>query len=173
MENIFSPLSLKKWIDENREVLKPPVGNKMIWKDRDFIVMAVGGPNTRTDYHINQGEEFFYQIEGDMNLKIRDRQGVFRDIPIKEGEIYLLPANIPHSPQRPAGTIGIVVEKRRRPEEKDSLVWYCKNCKQTLFSESFHLTNIETQLPPVFDKFYGNTENTTCRNCGTTHSRSK
>ncbi len=167
----FGTIPLKKWIDENRDVLKPPVGNKVIWKDREFIVMAVGGPNLREDYHINEGEEFFYQVEGDITLKIRDTHGEFKDIEIKEGEIFLLPPNVPHSPQRPANTVGLVVERRRLPEEQDAFVWYCRSCKKLVFKESFHLTNIETQLPAVFDKYYSSRENTTCKKCGTDNGK--
>ncbi len=162
---LYTPLSLKSWIDKHREILKPPVGNKMIWRDREFIVMAVGGPNTRTDYHINQGEEFFYQVEGDMVLKVKTTEGEDRDICIHEGEIYLLPANTPHSPQRPEGTVGIVVERRRLAHEEDGFVWFCKKCGEKLYEEFFHLTNIEVQLPQVFDRYYSNKENTTCKKC--------
>src|SRR5437868_8664248 len=102
--SLFSTINLKKWIEENRDQLKPPVGNKLIWEDREFIVMVVGGPNSRTDYHVNGGEEFFYQVEGDIVLKVLDG-GQSLAVPIKQGEMFLLPANTPHSPRRPAGTV--------------------------------------------------------------------
>ena len=102
---MLTPLNFQKWIDENRHLLKPPVGNKEIWKDGDFICMVVGGPNQRTDYHYDEGPEFFYQIEGNMVLKIIE-DDVFRDVTIKQGEIYLLPPRVPHSPQRFKNTIG-------------------------------------------------------------------
>src|SRR5439155_18036645 len=107
-----SPFNLKAWIDENRSLLKPPVGNKMVWKDSEIQVMIVGGPNRRKDYHVDPGEEFFYQIEGDMTLRIMD-EGKPRDIPIREGEIFLLPPRVPHSPQRGANTVGMVIERQR------------------------------------------------------------
>ncbi len=163
-------LNFKKWIDENRHLLKPPVGNRQIWEDRDFMVTVVGGPNSRQDFHINEGEEFFYMVEGDMNLRILE-DGKPVDLPIREGEIFLLPPKVPHSPQRPAGTVGLVIERKRRPEEMDGLLWVCDRCHARLYEESFHLTNIVTQLPPVFDRFYGNPAHTTCRSCGQTHSR--
>jgi 3-hydroxyanthranilate 3,4-dioxygenase len=112
------PLHLKTWIDENRHLLKPPVGNKLVWKDTEFNVMIVGGPNTRKDYHVDPGEEFFYQVEGDMVLKVIE-DGKPRDIAIREGEMFLLPAGVPHSPQRFPNTVGMVVERARRPEERD------------------------------------------------------
>ena len=105
------PINFQKWIDEHRHLLKPPVGNQVVYKDTDFIIMVVGGPNTRKDYHVNEGEEFFYQLEGDMVLRIREK-GKPKDIPINEGEILLLPPNIPHSPQRFNNTVGLVVEKK-------------------------------------------------------------
>ena len=111
---IQSAFNFKKWIDENRHLLKPPVGNKVVWKDREFIVMAVGGPNARTDFHVNQSEEFFYQLEGNMVLKLIGDDKKIVDMPITAGDIFLLPPNTPHSPQREAGSVGLVIERRRR-----------------------------------------------------------
>lgn len=133
--------------------------------------MVVGGPNSRTDYHINGGEEFFYQLEGDMVLKVIE-EGKPVDLPIHEGEIFLLPPNVPHSPRRPAGTIGLVIERQRRDGEMDGLAWYCEKCGNQMYEERFQLYNIETQFPPVFDRFYDNQNNCTCSNCGTQATRS-
>jgi 3-hydroxyanthranilate 3,4-dioxygenase len=168
----FSTINLKKWIEEHRHLLKPPVGNKMIWKDREFIIMVIGGPNTRTDYHSNGGEEFFYQLEGDMVLKLIE-DGKPTDLTIKEGEIFLLPPNVPHSPRRPANTIGLVIERQRRPGENDSLSWYCEACGEKLYQESFFLQNIESQFGPVFDRFYDTAENSTCKKCNIRAERPK
>lgn len=161
----LSTLNFKQWIDDNRHLLKPPVGNKMIWEDREFIVMVVGGPNSRTDYHVNQGEEFFYQVEGDIVLKVID-EGKPVDINIRQGDIFLLPGGVPHSPQRPANTVGLVIERRRNADEKDGFEWYCDKCGTKLYEEYFELTNIVTQFPPIFERFYSNEENCTCKNCG-------
>jgi 3-hydroxyanthranilate 3,4-dioxygenase len=160
----LSPINFKKWIDENRHLLKPPVGNKLIWEDREFIVMVIGGPNSRTDYHVNGGEEFFYQVEGDIVLKVIDN-GRPVDVPIKEGEIFLLPPNTPHSPRRPANTVGLVIERRRQEGELDGFIWLCENCGSKLYEEFFQLTNIATQFPPIFERFYSS-EASTCKNCG-------
>ncbi len=160
----MKPLNFKKWIEEHRHLLKPPVGNQQVWEDSQFIVTVVGGPNARTDYHLNQSEEFFYQVEGDINLKMW-MDGGPQDFIISEGDIFLLPPNIPHSPQRPAGTVGLVIEKKRTPDEIDSLIWYCEDCKVKIYSESFHLIDIVTQFPPVFDRFYNNEKNSTCPSC--------
>ncbi len=162
----LSTINFKKWIDENRHLLKPPVGNRLIWEDREFIVMVVGGPNARTDYHVNNGEEFFYQVEGNMVLKVID-EGEPVDIPINEGDIYLLPGNVPHSPQRPANTVGLVIERKRLEGEKDGFQWFCQKCNTKLYEEFFTLTDISKQFPPIFDRFYASEENTTCKKCGT------
>lgn len=160
-----SAFNFQKWIDDHRDELKPPVGNKRVFKDSEFIVMVVGGPNTRKDYHYDEGEEFFYQLEGDMVLKIQE-DGRVRDIPIREGEIFLLPPRVPHSPQRFENSIGLVIERERRPEEQDGLMWFCDECNHKLYEEYFHLENIETQFPPVFDRFFGSKDHRTCDNCG-------
>ncbi|SEK40387.1 3-hydroxyanthranilate 3,4-dioxygenase [Stigmatella aurantiaca] len=161
----LQPINFKKWIDEHRHLLKPPVGNQLVWEDREFIVMVVGGPNARTDFHINEGEEFFYQVEGDITLRIME-DGKPQDIPIREGDIFLLPPKVPHSPQRPAGTVGLVMERRRRPEEQDGFAWFCPRCDAKLYEETLHVTHLVTQLPPVFDRFFGTPENCTCKQCG-------
>lgn len=167
---MWQAFNFKKWIDDNRHLLKPPVGNKAVWTDREFIVMVVGGPNERTDFHVNRGEEFFYQLEGEMVLKIIDDEGRMRDVPIRAGDIYLLPAGTPHSPQREAGSVGLVIERRRREGELDGLQWYCENCQNKLYEEFFPLTNIETQFPPVFERYYGS-EHTLCKKCGHLNGR--
>jgi len=162
---VQKPFNFKKWIDENRHLLKPPVGNKQIWQDADFIVMVVGGPNARKDYHYNEGEEFFYQLEGDVIIQIQE-DGKAVEVPIKEGEIFLLPPKIPHMPRRFENTIGLVIERKRREGEKDGLLWFCEKCNHKLFEEYFELNNIETQFQGIFKKFYGSEELRTCKKCG-------
>jgi 3-hydroxyanthranilate 3,4-dioxygenase len=158
------PFDFKRWIDANREHLKPPVGNKCL-VDGDFIVMVVGGPNARTDYHWDEGPEFFYQLEGEMVLKVQDG-GAARDIPIRAGEVFYLPPRVPHSPQRMAGSIGLVIERKRLPGEKDGLLWFCERCNHKLFEEYFDLDSIERDFPPVFERFYRSVDARTCRQCG-------
>ncbi|MCB0725733.1 MAG: 3-hydroxyanthranilate 3,4-dioxygenase [Ignavibacteriae bacterium] len=160
-----APFNFMKWIEENRHLLKPPVGNKCM-VDEDFIVMVVGGPNTRKDYHYEEGPEFFYQIEGDITVKVIEN-GEPKDINIKEGEMYYLPPRVPHSPQRSEGSIGIVIERKRVDGEMDGLMWYCENCGNKLYEEYFQLENIVDQLPPIMNKFYADEEKRTCSNCGT------
>ncbi len=158
------PINFQKWIDEHRHLLKPPVGNQVVYQDTEFIIMVVGGPNLRKDYHVNKGEEFFYQLEGDMILRIREK-GKPRDIPINEGEIFLLSPNIPHSPQRFENTVGLVVERKRYEGELDGFQWYCDECHAMLYDKYFPLTNIVKQLPPLFDAFWNNEDARTCKKC--------
>jgi 3-hydroxyanthranilate 3,4-dioxygenase len=159
------PINLKAWIEEHRALLKPPVGNKMIWQDSEFMVMAVGGPNQRKDFHVEDGEEFFYQVEGDIVLRIIEN-GAPRDIPIREGEMFLLPAGIPHSPQRPANTVGLVIERRRVESERDHLRWFCESCGELLHDASFQLVDLGKQLKPLIEQFYADEQLRTCRKCG-------
>lgn len=167
---VAAPFNFKKWIDEHRHLLKPPVGNVQVWEDAEFIVMVVGGPNSRKDYHYNEGEEFFFQLEGDVVVKIID-EGKPRDIHIKEGDIFLLPPKVPHSPQRGVNTVGLVIERKRETKELDGFLWYCENCGEKLYEEYEYVTDIVKQLPPIFERFYDNAEHCTCKNCGTKMQR--
>lgn len=165
---LAKPFNLQKWVDDNRHLLKPPVGNKQVYKgNEDYIVMVVGGPNGRKDYHWEEGEELFYQIEGDITLKIINESGEPESIPIREGEMFLLPPHIPHSPQRPANTIGLVIERYRNEGEMDKLMWFCENCNHKLHEESFPLEDIVTQLKAAINEFMTSEELRTCNNCGT------
>jgi 3-hydroxyanthranilate 3,4-dioxygenase len=164
---IAQPINFHKWIEENRHLLKPPIGNQVMYQGNDdFIVMVVGGPNSRKDFHYNEGEEFFYQVEGEIVLKVVD-EGEVKDIHITEGEMFLLPARTPHSPRRPANTIGLVMERYRKPGEKDGFIWHCENCGNQLYEEYQEITDIVKQLPPIMERFWKNPENTTCKKCGT------
>jgi 3-hydroxyanthranilate 3,4-dioxygenase len=160
------PFNLKQWITDNRELLKPPVGNKNLYADAgDYIVMIVAGPNARKDYHYNETEELYYQLE-DITVKIQE-DGKAVAIPLKEGDMFLLPARVPHSPIRPANTIGLVIECKREAIEDDGLMWFCESCNHKLHEYKFHLNNIEKDFIPRFRDFYGSQEFRTCKNCGT------
>jgi 3-hydroxyanthranilate 3,4-dioxygenase len=161
----LAPINLKKWIDEHRDLLKPPVGNKMVWTDRQFLVMVVGGPNQRKDYHVEEGEEFFFQVEGDIVLRIIE-DGKKRDVPIREGEMFLLPAMIPHSPQRPANTVGLVIERFREEGEHDHLRWYCESCNSVVHDSEFQLVDLGKQLKPIIEAYYQDEKLRTCPRCG-------
>ena len=162
---VTRPFNFKKWIDDNRHLLKPPVNNKVVYQDADFIIMVVGGPNSRKDYHYNEGEEFFYQLEGDIVVSIQEN-GKAVEVPIKEGDIFLLPAKVPHNPKRFANTIGLVVEYTKKNNEKDGLLWFCENCNHKLHEVYFQLKDITTQFQGECKKFYESKELRTCKKCG-------
>jgi 3-hydroxyanthranilate 3,4-dioxygenase len=165
--SIRRPFNLKQWINDNRDLLKPPVSNKNLYVESgDYIVMIVGGPNARKDYHYNETEELFYQLEGDITVRIQE-DGKPVDIDIKEGEMFLLPANTPHSPMRPANTVGLVIERvRKETEHKDGLMWFCDKCNTKLHESYFKLDNIEKDFIPRFKEYYGSEKMRTCPKCG-------
>ena len=163
------PINFSKWVQENGHLLQPPINNKCVFSGNDFFVMAIGGPNDRTDYHVNQTEEWFYQVKGDMVLKIVDETTTphtFKDIPIREGEMYLNPRRVPHSPQRFADTIGIVIERTRTGSNAvdDSMRWYCQECKNIIYEEFFLCADVATQLKEIIGKW--NATDKTCKHCG-------
>jgi len=158
--------NFKKWIDEHRHLLKPPVMNQVVYKDNDdFIVMVVGGPNKRKDFHYNETEEFFYQLEGNIVVKIVE-DGKIVDVPINEGDIFLLPARVPHSPRRTEGSVGLVMEIKRQKEVLDAFQWYCENCSHLLYEEKLPVQDIVKDLPVVMDRFYASEDLRTCKKCG-------
>ena len=162
MKKILPPFNLNKWIKENRDLLKPPVGNKNLYADAgDFIVMIVAGPNARKDYHYNETEELFYQVEGSITVKTQ-QNGKMVEVPIREGEMFLLPARVPHSPVRHKNSIGLVIERKREKHQKDGLMWFSDKENQLLYEEYFYLTNIEKDFLPVFKKFYSDKKLRTC-----------
>lgn len=164
---IKRPFNLTKWIEDNRDLLKPPVGNKNLYKESgDYIVMIVGAPNARKDYHYNESEELFYQLEGNITVKIQE-EGKAVEVKINEGDMFLLPAKVPHSPIRPANTVGLVVELKRKDDATDGLLWFCDNCNHKLHETYFKLTNIEKDFLPRFKDFYTDKEKRTCSKCGT------
>jgi len=164
---MLAPFNLQKWIDENRDLLKPPVSNKNLYVEAgDFIVMIVGGPNARKDYHYNESEELFYQIEGDITVRVQE-DGKARDIVIHEGDIFLLPGNTPHSPMRGPNTVGLVIERVRKGTDLvDGLMWFCEKCNNKLKEYRFPLSNIENDFIPRFKEFYSSEDMRTCKKCG-------
>ncbi|MDG1412011.1 MAG: 3-hydroxyanthranilate 3,4-dioxygenase [Acidimicrobiales bacterium] len=168
-EGRLTAFNFQRWIDEHRHLLKPPVGNQQIWEDADLMVTVVGGPNERTDFHDDPVEEFFYQLEGDMVLKIVE-DGVHYDVPIREGDIFFLPPHVRHSPQRPQeGSIGLVVEPKRPEGAKDAMEWYCFECGALVHRAELTLRSIVRDLPPVYEAFYSDDDARTCAECGAMH----
>lgn len=163
--------NIQQWIADNADELRPPVNNKVLHPDNaDFIVQVVGGPNQRTDFHYEPYPEWFYQLKGNMHVNIVE-DGKVRRIDVKEGEVWMLPGNTPHSPQRPeAGSIGIVVEKIREEGKKERFQWYCQNCDHLIHEVELQVRDIVTDLPPVFEEFYARDDaGRTCSACGTVH----
>ena len=158
-------LDLMQWIAENPDKLKPPIGAKTIFRGDDFMVTVVGGPNARTDYHVNPTEEFFFQLKGTMCLRIQ-HEGKPHDIVVPEGHIYLLAPNVPHAPQRPENTVGLILERIRKGDMLDTHRWYCENCNDVLFSRTAKIDVLERDMPPIFEAYYGDPDNQVCKACG-------
>lgn len=167
----LAAFNFQQWIEDHRHLLKPPVGNQMVFKHADLMVTVVGGPNKRTDYHDDPVEEFFYQLKGDMVLKLHDTgSGEFYDVPIREGDIFLLPAHIRHSPQRPQeGSIGLVIESARPDGALDAVEWYCFGCQALVHRAEVDLVSIVDDLPPLYAAFYADAVLRTCKACGQVH----
>lgn len=168
-------LNLNKWIKENAKDLKPPVSNKQLFKgvSQDVILFVSGGPNTRNDFHVNPTEELFYQLKGDVAVRVRPLDGSKPyDVIIKEGELFLLPRWVPHRPQRPAGTVGLIAEFPRGFDaqgnpQKDGLQWYCPECDHLVYDARFVLKEIDKDLAIVMNDFWdGPAERRTCKHCG-------
>jgi 3-hydroxyanthranilate 3,4-dioxygenase len=164
----LAAFDFSRWIEAHAHLLKPPVGNKQVFMEaEDLIVMVVGGPNARTDYHDDPYEEFFYQLRGNMVLRVIE-DGRPRDVPIRQGEILLLPGHVRHSPQRPEpGSVGLVVEKIRPKGVLDGFEWYCPACHALVHRIEVHVKDIAADLPPLFDAFYSGERK--CPGCGTIH----
>jgi 3-hydroxyanthranilate 3,4-dioxygenase len=167
--SIKAPFNINKWIEENRDSLKPPVGNKNLYKDAgDYIVMIVAGPNARKDYHYNETEELFYQLEGTIEIHVQDN-GEKRTMELGPGDMYLHPGKVPHSPVRHKDSIGLVIERKRVSEDAiDGLLWYCDNCNNKLHETYFKLDDIEKDFLPRFKEFYASEELRSCNVCNTT-----
>jgi 3-hydroxyanthranilate 3,4-dioxygenase len=160
--------NFQSWIEKNQHLLKPPVSNKKIFEDADMTVQVIGGPNERTDFHVDPVEEFFYQLKGDMVLKVVDGGQIY-DVPIREGEVFMLPARVPHSPQRPQdGSIGLVVEAAR-PNALDGFEWYCFECGAQVHRVEVKVEHVVRDLPPVYDAFYADANARECKKCGAIH----
>ena len=165
----LKPFDFKGWIDAHRDRLKPPVANKLVFEEAGMTVMVIGGPNRRTDFHDDPVEEFFYQLEGDMVLKVAEKGRIY-DVPVRQGEVFMLPPHVRHSPQRPVpGSIGLVVESPRVGDMMDGFEWFCFACGGLVHRVEIAVSNIVTDLPPLFEKFYADQRARTCKACGAIH----
>jgi 3-hydroxyanthranilate 3,4-dioxygenase len=177
---------LESWYQANEHLFSPPVCNKLMHK-KQLSVMFVGGPNTRTDFHIEEGSEFFWMVKGNMQLPTI-QQGKLKVVHIREGEVFLLPSRVPHSPQRPETgrydrrcfccvclfilffkpppdrSLGLVVERERYkesdPPELDCLRYYVDfaTCETVLWERFFHCWDLGRDLVPVVQAYFASDE---------------
>lgn len=159
-------MDLMGWIEENKALLKPPVNNKVIWEDSGFIAMIVGGPNKRRDFHVNPSDEFFYQIKGDLYVECIEENGNRKVVHVKEGSVFMLPSMVPHSPHRVAGSLGLVIERKRTGDEREDIVWFCSECNQEMHRVRTQVENIETQVKSAIETFNTTLDLRTCKHCG-------
>jgi 3-hydroxyanthranilate 3,4-dioxygenase len=165
--DLLSTYHLKKWVEENASYFNPPFKtNKLLVAHKDFLVMVLRGPNTRLDFHIDPGDEFFYQIEGEMELVLKPEGERRRVVTIKEGEIFVCPGGLPHSPRRFENTWGLVIERKRRDEEKEEFVWFCERCDQPVVSRVLNQGSIPAQVAAIYAEFNGDPKQRTCQVCG-------
>jgi len=162
---VAMPVDLMKWVAANRDQLKPPVGNKYLYDGQDFFVMVVGGPNARNDFHVTNSEEYFFQVKGDIVVRIRE-DGEIKDIPIREGETFFIPGGVPHAPTRPPGTIGVVVERRRPAGETEHQQFYCDACGELIYDKEFDCADIVKHFAQSMEDFWADAALNKCPNCG-------
>ncbi len=162
---VMPPIDLHKWAKEHADDLKPPVGNKYLYDGDGFFVMVIAGPNARNDFHKTDSEEYFYQLKGDIVVRILEN-GVVRDVPIREGETFFIPSGVPHSPTRPPGTIGVVVELRRPPRETEHMQFYCESCSALVYDKQFDCADIVEHFASAMEEFWADSALSTCSKCG-------
>jgi len=160
------PINIRKWVEEHRDEMTPPVGNKYLYDGKDFFVMVIAGPNARNDFHMTNSEEYFFQLEGDIVVRIRE-DGELKDIPVREGETFFIPGGVPHSPTRPPNTLGVVVERVRPAGETEHLQFYCENCHELVHDLEFDCADIVDHFSRAMKEFWADEELSTCNNCGT------
>jgi 3-hydroxyanthranilate 3,4-dioxygenase len=164
--SVMPPLNLMKWVEEHRHLLQPPVGNQYLYDGKDFFVMVIAGPNARNDFHVTDSEEFFHQLQGDVVVRIREG-GQIKDVPVREGETFFIPGGVPHSPQRPPGTLGLVVERRRPPGELEHVQFYCEKCGALVHDEEFDCADIVDHFRRAMEELWADAKRATCASCGT------
>jgi len=166
MTTVPPPINVQDWIERNREKFKPPVSNLYLYDGRDFFVMVIKGPNARNDFHLVDSEEYFYQLKGDIRVRIREGDRIVDHI-VREGETFFIPPNVPYSPQRPPDTIGVVVERRRPPGEKEHVIFYCENCGALVEDIHFDCADIVEHFSRAMLDFWKDDARRTCKKCGT------
>ena len=167
MTMLFSPTDLKRWIEENRHLFRPPFKtNRVLAHYREFIVLILSGPNARLDFHIEPGEEFFYQIHGDIELHIKPEGERRQVVRIREGEIFLCPGGLAHSPRRCEGSWGLVMERKRKPDEEEGFLWFCEKCDEQVLSRTMTQGDIASQVTKIYQDFNADPALRRCKSCG-------
>ncbi|WP_407116692.1 3-hydroxyanthranilate 3,4-dioxygenase [Bradyrhizobium sp. LMG 9283] len=165
-------INLKNWVEQHRHEMVPPVSNKYLYDGKDFFVMLINGPNARNDFHQTNSEEFFHQLQGDIVVRIVE-DGRIKDFPVREGETFFIPGNVPHSPTRPPNTLGLVVERRRPPGETEHLQFYCDSCHALVEDIEFDCKDIVVHFRRAMEDFWANPDRSTCKSCGTRVTKPK
>ncbi|MCA9286909.1 MAG: 3-hydroxyanthranilate 3,4-dioxygenase [Phycisphaerales bacterium] len=168
---VAPPINLSKWVEEHRHLLKPPVSNHYLYRGDDFFVMVIGGPNARNDFHCTASEEYFYQVKGDIYVRIREGgisgPGKIKDYIVREGETFFIPPNVPHAPMRPPGTVGVVVERVRPAGELEHVIFYCPKCGELVEDIEFDCKDIVEHFSQAMKDFWADPQRCTCKACGT------
>ena len=163
----LSAFNFQKWIDEHKHLLKPPVGNQLIWRDSQFIIMILGGPNARRDFHIDPSDEVMYMIKGEMRLHYRTPEGKEEVTILSEGSTIFTPAGVPHSPRFPPDAFVFIIERNRRDGEIDRFQWYCPSCDDLLHEETFLVGDYAVDpVSKAYQNFFDSEEFRTCEKCG-------
>jgi 3-hydroxyanthranilate 3,4-dioxygenase len=165
--DLLSTYHLRRWVEENKNLFSPPYKtNRLLVDQKDFLVMILRGPNVRLDFHVEPGDEFFYQIEGDIELHLKPDGAKREVVTIRQGEIFLCPGSMPHSPRRPENTLGLVIERKRKPEENEEFVWFCERCDDNVLSRRVTQGDIGPQVTKIYEAFNADTALRTCKSCG-------
>jgi 3-hydroxyanthranilate 3,4-dioxygenase len=165
--DFLSTFHLKRWVEENKNLFSPPYKtNRLLVHHKDFLVMILRGPNVRLDFHVEPGDEFFYQIEGGIELHLKPDGEKREVVKIGEGEIFVCPASVPHSPRRPENTWGLVIERKRTPDEKEDFVWFCEKCDEKVLSRTVVQGDVGRQVTKIYEAFNADAAARTCQACG-------
>jgi 3-hydroxyanthranilate 3,4-dioxygenase len=164
---MVAPIDVKRWIDENGSLFDPPYRtNQVLGHYDEFVVMMLHGPNARLDFHREAGEEFFHQIRGDIELHLKPDDGPRQVVKIREGEIFLCPGGLAHSPRRPEGSWGLVIERRRKADEQEEFIWYCERCDGLVLTRSVAPADVAAQVVKIYQVFNADAALRTCSKCG-------
>jgi len=162
----LAPLDLKAWIDEHRHLLAPPVGNAMVWKDSDFQVMVIGGPKPAERLSRRSERGALLPSSRATLSSASSRTANAGTSRSARARCCCSRPSSPTAPSRGSGTIGLVIERQRKPGETEALRWYCDRCGKVLHEATLRVTDLGVQLKPVIESFYADESLRTCKKCG-------